>query len=270
MSSWSKHPRIHFIWIPIVLIAVLGILYSSPGLPKLDWERDNPIRQVPDFSVYKDVNQKKEAFFTFLYPVIEQENRHLLNIRRQLLQLAEQEDWSLSEREWLKRLRALYLNDAEGALKQEDITRLLRRVDIIPPSLVLAQAAIESAWGTSRFARQGNNLFGQWCFEKGCGLVPRQRADGKHHEVARFDSVNESVQAYLRNLNAFRAYKQLRDARLKARKNEQALTGSQLVVGLAQYSEQGDAYLRKVSNVIKQNQLERFDDQQRETLLASR
>ncbi len=253
-----------------VLLASLVILlfYSQPGLPTLEVSRENPVAKVPNFSKYRDVEQKKQAFFDFLYPIIEEENIHLLEIRRVLQDLANKNSWAEAELDWIDELTTLYIGEDNNESTEQRLTKLLRRVDMIPPSLVLAQAAIESAWGTSRFAREGNNLFGQWCFSKGCGLVPHQRADGKHHEVARFDTVNDSVSAYLKNLNAFRAYQSLREARLQARIKDAPLRGSALVKGLGQYSEQGDAYLAKVQRVIAQNSLGKMDERFLSTQLA--
>jgi len=98
-------------------------------------------------------------------------------------------------------------------------------VDTIPPSLALAQAANESAWGTSRFARQAHNYYGQWCFEKGCGIVPDRRDANKSHEVAAFDSPRESVARYLHNLNSNSAYKSLRDIRSRLKAANKPVTG---------------------------------------------
>ena len=109
---------------------------------------------------------------------------------------------------------------------------MLKRVDITPLLLVLAQSANESNWGQSRFARQGNNMFGQWCFRKGCGLVPNRRESGKQHEVAAFETVNASVRSYLNNINSSRAYGRLRDLRQRARRRGERPTAEDLAAGL--------------------------------------
>jgi Bax protein len=133
------------------------------------------------------------------------------------------------------------------------------RVDEIPPSLALAQAAIESAWGTSRFAVQGNNLFGQWCYKKGCGLVPLRRDSGSRHEVAKFSSVTQSVNAYMRNLNTHRAYSDLRANRAQLKATEQNVTGHLLAANLLDYSELREVYVEEIRAVIRINKLAQYD-----------
>ena len=135
-------------------------------------------------------------------------------------------------------------------------SRLLSRVDSLPESLVLAQAANESAWGTSRFARQGNNLFGQWCFKPGCGLVPQARDDEAFHEVAKFSSVQGSINAYFANLNSHPAYEPVREIRGCLRQQQARVTGVALAEGLEQYSSRGYAYIDELQAMIRFNQLE--------------
>ena len=136
---------------------------------------------------------------------------------------------------------------------------LLRRVDVVPPSLALAQAANESAWGTSRFARDGNNYFGQWCFEQGCGLVPKRRDEGRAHEVATFSSPVESVERYMANLNTHDAYRPLRERREQLRESEAPITGIQLAAGLEKYSERGEEYIAELRSMIRFNNLGAYD-----------
>ncbi|MDX8381543.1 MAG: glucosaminidase domain-containing protein, partial [Ghiorsea sp.] len=130
---------------------------------------------------------------------------------------------------------------------------LLKRVDTVPLELVLSQAANESAWGTSRFARKANNLFGQWCFTKGCGLVPSRRNAGSTHEVAAFKSPQLSVRSYLRNLNTGRVYKDLRTIRAQKRAQGKTATAFELAEGLNKYSERGQAYVKEIRSMIKYN-----------------
>jgi uncharacterized FlgJ-related protein len=136
------------------------------------------------------------------------------------------------------------------------LAALLQRVDTLPVSLVLAQAAIESGWGTSRFAREGNNLFGQWCFDPGCGLVPAARRTGARHEVAAYASVNDSIDAYLLNINTHSAYRDLRELRARARAEGREPTGLELATGLRSYSERGELYVQDVRSIIRGNGLD--------------
>jgi Bax protein len=156
----------------------------------------------------------------------------------------------------------------KAKLGDEDFfSELLVRVDYLPPSLALTQAAIESGWGSSRFSKQGNNLFGQWCFSKGCGIVPSSRDSDKDHEVAKFKTVNDSVRAYLRNLNTNFSYESLREKRANIRQNNGAITGTELAKTLLKYSEEGAYYVQKVTKFINQNKLQRFTAQFEQSLL---
>lgn len=137
-----------------------------------------------------------------------------------------------------------------SALKRSE---LLRKIDIIPESLAIAQAAIESGWGKSRFAKEGNNYFGHWCYDKGCGIVPSQRSKYKTHEVKKFASTKEAVEEYIHNLNTNKAYKNFRIARenLGVR-----ISGEQLAGYLSKYSAQGKTYTRKLRSIINYNKLD--------------
>ena len=136
-----------------------------------------------------------------------------------------------------------------------DWNMLLNRIDIVPTSMLLAQAANESAWGTSRFAQQGNNLFGQWCFSPGCGIVPKQRAAGRIYEVQKFPSVLASVQAYILNLNTNTHYQAFRQARAQLRTQGKPISGYALADGLRHYSQRGKAYVSDIRYIIVANQL---------------
>jgi Bax protein len=132
---------------------------------------------------------------------------------------------------------------------------------VVPPSLALSQAANESAWGTSRFARSGHNYFGQWCFTTGCGVVPRHRTAGKQHEVAVFASPAAAVASYLHNLNSHPAYQRLREIRLQQRQQHQVVSGLALAAGLEKYSERGEDYIRELRAMIRHNRLSQYDQQ---------
>jgi len=132
----------------------------------------------------------------------------------------------------------------------------LLHLDQIPESMVLAQAALESAWGTSRFVKGGNNYFGQWCYEAGCGMVPSARQQGANHEVRKFDSARESLHAYFRNINSHRAYRSLRKIRAQKRPAGQPLSGLELLAGLRNYSQRGQDYVDELRKVIRFNKFE--------------
>ncbi|MDZ7770570.1 MAG: glucosaminidase domain-containing protein [Woeseiaceae bacterium] len=149
-----------------------------------------------------------------------------------------------------------YFVDIEELDDDEALELLQRRVDTIPEALVLVQAAKESGWGRSRFAREGNALFGEWCYNEGCGIVPGARGEGRTHEVRAFDTVYDAVGSYIRNLNTHRSYLDLRLARQAARESGEAPSAFQLAEHLSRYSERGDVYVREIQSMIRQNDLE--------------
>lgn len=137
-----------------------------------------------------------------------------------------------------------------------DWQMLLQRVDTIPESLAIAQAIDESAWGTSRFAREANNLFGRWCYVKGCGIVPKNRKRGAKHEIKKFASAYDSIKDYVHNLNSNVAYQRLRELRKRMRHKNQAMDGVLLAGGLLKYSSRGQAYVHDIQGIIQKFHLQ--------------
>lgn len=220
---------------------------------------DERVSALPDFAAITDVRQKKRAFFNYMEPLVEQENRRLTGLRNQVQLIQEQARISEAQQQWLQDLARNYRVDSNGQFDQAFFQELLTRVDIIPVSLALAQAANESAWGTSRFAVEGNNLFGQWCFSKGCGIVPSGRPEGARYEVKKFASVAESVQAYIHNLNTHPQYQEMRQLRRVKRERLEPLTGRTLAEGLYAYSIRGEAYIDELVMMIDKNNLLKYD-----------
>lgn len=214
----------------------------------------------PDFTEYKAGPPRKKAFFGYFLRLIETKNEAILKNRLSLLGWYKSlSKLSHNESRRVSSLAAYYrINDFDITSDQHWKT-LLKRVNTIPPSLALAQAANESAWGTSRFAREGNNFYGQWCFEKGCGLIPKRRDDKKTHEVAVFKSPEESVEKYIHNLNSHRAYSALREIRNKLNIANKLVTGIDLSAGLAKYSERGQEYISELQSMIRFNKLIQYD-----------
>ena len=216
-------------------------------------------RKIPDFSSFKDVKRKKQAFISFLKPIIDEQNA--LQIRRKIqLDALKQthnagKPFSKQGMKVLNDLLKTYRIPKDTKLDQA-FEILETRVNTIPGSMVIAQAASESAWGTSRFAKQAKNYFGQWCFKEGCGIVPAKRGAGATHEIAKFQSVESSVRAYFKNLNTYKTYRDFRKLRLKATQNSQPLTGLNLVEGLKHYSERGNDYIEDLKSIIRFNQFD--------------
>lgn len=237
------------------LLVMLILAYSlKPKTP-------SPVPvMVPDFSAYPAGTVRKKVFFDFILPMVRAANDEIRKDRCYIETARNRRaELSVKERRRLQRLAEKYeltnFDDANDA----DWQTLLRRADIVPASLALAQAANESAWGTSRFASVGNNYFGQWCFEKGCGLVPKRRDHKKTHEVKRFDSPQASVQSYIRNINTHRAYRELRNQRQAMRANNKTISGIGLAEGLRRYSERGEHYIDELQAMIRFNKLSQFD-----------
>ena len=214
--------------------------------------------ELPDFSKIKNTKEKKVKFFEFLRPKIRRANQKI-KYQQVLLQKLTSEVESDSYHADNSKKKLIRLGVSYGLKKEnvlEQLNELSIRIDIIPEALVLAQAANESAWGTSRFSVQANNLFGQWCFTKGCGLVPKNRNKNAKHEVQKFQSIQSAVTSYMKNLNSNRAYKSLRTIRSSLRQQGRFIKGSKLAQGLKNYSERGDAYVEEIIRMIRQNQLE--------------
>lgn len=212
---------------------------------------------LPDLAAVEDVPTMKRTFFGFLQPIVVEENQRIRAQREDIetLQgrLAAGESLGWLERRRLRRLAEEYEVPWEPDNPATVLATLDRRVDIIPPDLALTQAAKESGWGRSRFALEGNNLFGQWCYEPGCGLVPSSRSAGEQHEVAAFDSVDEAIRRYMNNLNTHERYRAFREKRAELRASDRPLSGPALVPGLLGYSERGEVYLDELQAMMRQN-----------------
>jgi Bax protein len=209
---------------------------------------------VPEFDKIKDVVKKKKTFFDYLLPFIERENARLLNIRQQVIEVQQkqqQQELTVEEYAFIYSLYDEFKLDYPE-VDAEGFRLLLSRVDEIPADLVLIQAAKESGWGSSRFALEAYNFFGQWCFKAGCGLVPQKRSAGKYHEVAVFPDIAAAVNSYFYNLNTFYVYEDLRQLRAKHRAEGQ-VAGHHLVAGLSRYSERGQDYVKEIHTMLKAN-----------------
>ncbi|MGH1470562.1 MAG: glucosaminidase domain-containing protein [Cellvibrionaceae bacterium] len=228
----------------------------------------------PNFKDYKEVTEKKNAFFNYLIPKIHYLNANIAIQRKNIFLIkkeyehnginnttSEPLEMAASKKsiQYLKSLSKRYKIKTEKKSIEEIIDQLLLRVDQIPPSMILAQAANESAWGTSRFATKANNFFGQWCFRKGCGIIPKRRGDDEYHEVAKFKTVYHSLESYFLNINTHNAYRSLRRHRATLRNEGGDITGLELINHLSRYSQRGEHYVSELRNMIKSNQLAKLD-----------
>jgi len=216
--------------------------------------------ESPDFTSFEAGPERKEAFFSFLLPLVQKENEKILELRAELVELRDElDDVSFFERLMVEKRAEEYEVESFDISSPEQWNILIRRIDIVPPSLALVQAANESGWGTSRFAREGNNFFGHWCYVEGCGMVPSRRPEGANHEVADFSSPAESVERYIHNLNHHPAYQGLRQARASLRHQGEVITGAKLVGKLDRYSERGQDYIDDLRAMMRVNGLHDLD-----------
>ena len=170
---------------------------------------------------------------------------------------------SISEKEqiWIKKLSKLYkVKMVDGRVTISLLEELQKRVDIIPASLALSQAAAESGWGTSNFAAEGNAIYGQWTWGKDAMIPKEQREHLGNYGVAAFESIQESVSAYMLNLNTHNAYSELRSKRAELRKNGEKISGTVLAEQLLRYSEKGQSYVNTLKSIIDFNQLKPTDE----------
>lgn len=221
---------------------------------------DTPLPAVPDFTSIPAGEARKKAFFDFMAPLVHRANAEVLTQRQRLQNLMQQATRQPNDQAWLKTLAARYGLKPFNPESTADRKALLQRIDKVPTALALAQSANESAWGTSRFAREGHNYFGQWCYTPGCGIVPSQRAQGDTQEVQTFKHPYDSVVSYIHNLNTHKTYAKLRDIRAQARADGQPLTGLEMANGLVNYSARKEEYVKALQSMIRYNKLTQFNE----------
>jgi len=233
---------------------------------RLDTVRSH--RQVPrlflaavpkDFPKLRKPAERKSVFVMMILPLVLHVNELILQTRAQVKVLQQKRNSgkliAIEEQKFLEKVAGEY------GLKKPDIDQMLKHVDIIPPSLALAQSAEESGWGTSRFAREGNALFGQRTWRSTTGLVPEKREEGKKFKVRAFDHLLDGVKAYARNLNAHPYYREFRERRAAMRKSvDQTIDGMKLVPTLTRYSERGEDYIATIQELIRFNRFTVFDE----------
>ncbi|MBS28270.1 MAG: hypothetical protein CL566_04990 [Alphaproteobacteria bacterium] len=216
------------------------------------------VERLPEnFDEEMVVDERKRVFIRTILPLVLKVNEEVRAERRRLVALEEQilsgRDISDSAETWLSKLAEKY-DVASG-----DFAELLRRVDMVSPTLALAQAIEESGWGRSRFARHGNALFGQRAWSQGAGFVPEERAEGAQFEVRAFASLLDSVRSYVVNLNRHYAYDDYRIARANMRAGSVSLDGRELAKTLVSYSERREAYVEALLGLIRTNRLDQFE-----------
>ena len=205
-----------------------------------------------DLRKLKSTQKKKDTFIKIVMPLILDENNKILENRKKLFKILGKQNNSRGEKVWLKRRFEDY------GIKNEDVTELKMRMDIIPVSIAIAQAAKESGWGTSRFALEGNAMFGQWTWGKK-GISPLKKEKNQDHKILKFPILRSSVKAYKNNLNTHNGYKEFREKRAELRRKNKKISGVVLVQYLYNYAATGSEYTKILKKIIEQNQLTDFD-----------
>ena len=206
-----------------------------------------------EIKMIENSKKRKEFFIQIVLPLIIKENNNIKLDRKTLFTIINKSNNTNSEKNWLEKKYKQY------GIKSKDLSTLKIRMDEIPVSLAIAQAAKETGWGTSRFAQEGNALFGQWTWS-GEGLKPKEAKEGESHKVMKFNILQASVRAYQRNLNTHSTYKDFRKARAKLRDANKPLDSLELSKYLNKYAETGNQYVEVLQKIIKQNNLQDFDD----------
>ena len=205
-----------------------------------------------DLDEIKDTKLKKETFIKIVLPLVVAENEKILNDKIKLRKIMSKKMTSDKEKSWLR------LKLREYKVKNSDISELDKRIDIIPVSIALAQAAKESGWGTSRFALEGNAIFGQWTWT-GQGIEPLDKGKHEGHKILRFPILRASVKAYQNNLNTHKGYSEFREKRHNIRKRNKSIKGLDLTDTLDRYAQTGKEYTDILEQIIKQNDLSDFE-----------
>ena len=205
-----------------------------------------------DLDNLQSVQLKKETFIKIVLPLIVAENEKILDDREKLKTLIEKKFTTDTEKQWLRQKLLEY------KVKKSDLKELLFRMDMIPASIALAQAAKESGWGTSRFALEGNAIFGQWTWD-GQGIAPLKRDGDKNHKILKFPILRASVKAYKNNLNTHKSYSKFREKRQQLRSKYKNITGLALTDTLKNYAQTGSEYTKILNQIITQNRLSDFE-----------
>lgn len=214
-------------------------------------------------AAYADTSSaKQQEFINFMLPKINQANSEVSNSRGKLLTYftiwKNKQTLSSETKDWLQKLAVQYKVKSSDFTQIATWQNLIKRVDVLPNSLVLAQTILESAWGKSNIAHQANNYFGHFCSAKGCG-IPQKLVNNNGDEITTFRDASEAVRVYLLNINTHHEYEHLRTLRQKAHSNNQNLKAVVLAEKLDKYSTLGKVYVKRIKQVIRQNNLESYD-----------
>tara|TARA_B100000902_G_scaffold67603_1_gene73762 strand:- start:358 stop:1443 length:1086 start_codon:yes stop_codon:yes gene_type:complete len=234
-------------------------LFEDTGYKLSDVRKNKLVKPVAldsfprEIKMIENTKNRKELFLQIVLPLVLQENNNIRLDRKRLFSIINKSNNTNIEKKWLEKKYKQY------GIPSKDLSTLKIRMDEVPVSLALAQAAKETGWGTSRFAQEGNALFGQWTWS-GEGLKPKEADEGKGHKVMKFNILQASVRAYQRNLNTHKTYREFRLARAQLRDEGKKLDSIVLSKYLDEYAETGQEYVKILKKIIDQNDLKDFDD----------
>ncbi len=239
--------------------ATIKQLFEDTGYNLNDVRKKKLVKPVAlellpqEIKMIESTKKRKDFFIQIVLPLIIKENNNIRLDRKTLFDIINKSNNTTTEKQWLEKKYKQY------GINSRDLSLLKMRMDEIPVSLAIAQAAKETGWGTSRFAQEGNALFGQWTWS-GEGLKPKDAEKGKGHKVMKFNVLQASVRAYQRNLNTHSTYKDFRKARAEFRDLDKPLDSIELSKYLNKYAETGNHYVEVLQKIIEQNKLQDFDD----------
>ncbi len=234
-------------------------LYEDTGYKLDDVRKNKLVKPVAldsfprEIKMIENVKKRKELFLQIVLPLVLQENNNIRLDRKRLFSIINKSNNTKLEKKWLDKKYKQY------GIPSKDLSTLKIRMDEIPVSLALAQAAKETGWGTSRFAQEGNALFGQWTWS-GEGLRPKEADENEGHKVMKFNILQASVRAYQRNLNTHKTYREFRLVRAQFRDEGKELDSIILSQYLDEYAETGHEYVKILRKIIEQNNLKDFDN----------
>ena len=234
-------------------------LYEDTGYKLDDIRKNKLVKPVAldsfprEIKMIENTKKRKEFFIQIVLPLILQENNNIRLDRKRLFSIINKSNNTNLEKKWLDKKYKQY------GIPSKDLSTLKVRMDVVPVSLALAQAAKETGWGTSRFAQEGNALFGKWTWS-GDGLKPKEADENKGHKVMKFNVLQASVRAYQRNLNTHKTYREFRFARAQLRDEGKSLDSIILSQYLDEYAETGQEYVKILRKIIQQNNLKDFDN----------
>ncbi|MDB9936000.1 glucosaminidase domain-containing protein [Candidatus Pelagibacter sp.] len=244
-----------------ILLSAITIeeLFKSTNYNLKDVRRNKLVKPISldllpkEIVKIENVKKRKDLFIQIILPLVIDENNSIKLDRKKLFSILNKSKNTKIEQEWLD------MRFKQYGVVNKDLSTLKVRMDEVPVSMAIAQAAKETGWGTSRFAQEGNALFGQWTWS-GEGIKPADAKDDSTHKVMRFKVLQASVKAYQRNLNTHSSYKSFRSARAELRDEGKKLDSMILSEYLDKYAETGKAYVKTLQQIIRQNNLTDFDD----------